>query len=340
MGVLRWLGLWVWMLVAAPALAQEVVAAPTPQEEATWTVPPVPEDWVSLNGAAIQIHGHPDDWAVMSALQQHSLTAVPELANQMGLPIGDVIQVVLAPSEAEFRRLQPGRAPSWADATAYPALGVIYLRAPRARGPATKPLGMVMDHELVHVILGRAFYPQPTPSWLQEGLAQLMAGEHGPDAAITLSHGMANGGLIPLESLEGRFPSDPVRARLAYAQSADFLAWLQQVHGAEALPTLVQSLAAGESLGPSVYRVTGAPLSTVEAAWRSRISTGAPIGLEAWTQTEVLWGLGGVMLVVGGVLRRRQFRRRLAEMERQEALVDAVLAQIRAERSEESHEPV
>ena len=34
MGALRWLGLWVWMLVAAPALAQEVVAAPTPQEEA------------------------------------------------------------------------------------------------------------------------------------------------------------------------------------------------------------------------------------------------------------------------------------------------------------------
>ena len=330
---MRWLVWMVWAWLCVPAFAQEIVTAPTPEEESSWQVPPIPEDWVSVNGAAIQIHGHPNDWGVMTALQEHSLQAVPDLANQVGLPIGDVIQVFVAPTDADFRRLQPGKAPSWADATAYPALGVIYLRAPRARGPATKPLGMVMDHELVHVILGRAFYPQPTPSWLQEGMAQLMAGEHGPDAARAMSDGMASGGLIPLDSLEGRFPSDPVRARLAYAQSADFLAWLQQQYGDEALPTLVQSMAAGESLGSSVYRVTGAPLSTVEAAWRSRISTGIPIGLEAWTRTEALWGFGGILLVIGGVMRRRQFRRRLAEMEREEALVDAVLAQIRAERT-------
>ena len=80
----------------------------------------------------------------------------------------------------------------------------------------------------------------------------------------------------------------------------------------------------------AVFAVTARRLPEVEADWRSRWTFGV-----GWTAGflgrlgEYVFGIGGLMLVVAGVLRRRQFRRRLQEMEEEEALVDALMAEMR-----------
>jgi hypothetical protein len=86
-------------------------------------------------------------------------------------------------SDADFRALQPGQPPTWADATAYPAAGPICLRAPALRSGTDTRLEQVLDHELVHVLLGRAFAPAQPPTWLQEGIARVFAGEVGAYSA-------------------------------------------------------------------------------------------------------------------------------------------------------------
>src|SRR5690606_24960154 len=122
----------------------------------------------------------------------------PELADELGVPIGDTIHVYVTPSTQAFRELQPGSPPTWADATAYPGRGVVYLRAPEARGGAADPIEQVLEHELTHILVGRAFLPNHPPSWLQEGVAQVVSGEHEPGLSRELLRAGATGRLFSL----------------------------------------------------------------------------------------------------------------------------------------------
>ena len=217
---------------------------------------------------------------------------------------------------------------------AYPALGVVYLHAPGARDNTGTPLEKVMDHELIHIILGRAFFPHHTPMWLQEGVAKVYAKEVTPENTAALARGMMGTGLLSVTALDKSFPRDPVKAQMAYAQSADFIGFLNVEYGPEALPVLIRALARGETIDHAIYEATGDWFETVDADWRARLETGVPLSFTALTADGVLLGLGGIALLVGGVFRRRRFHRRLAEMEAEEALVDELMAKIRAEEAE------
>lgn len=321
---------------ATPAAhAQEASALSDELRVAASDLVPPPDGWETIKGPFLRVHGPPELTSTLMRLARHGATSLPELATNLQVPIGNTVHVYVSPTNEQFLQLQPGRAPTWADATAYPTLGAIYLRGPRARGGVAKPLEQVLDHELVHVLLGRAFAPKRPPQWLQEGVAQVMAGEHTPETADALARGMLGGGLLTLGEMSHGFPSDVRRAELAYAQSADFISWLQQTYGSEALPALVRELAAGAAIEGAVRKATGDFLEDVDTAWRARLSSGIPLSLTPLTGGEVWWALGGLMLLVGGVARRRQFRRRLVEMEEEERLVDELLARLRVT----PHEP-
>lgn len=279
---------------APPAPAAELANPPQHlRVEAAWETP-TPSGFAVLPGIAFEAQGPVEDAELLTALQAHGERSLPRLAAALDVPIGGTIRVVLAPDDAAFHALQPGRPPSWADATAYPDRGLVFLRHPRARGGQASPLEQVLDHELVHVLLGRAFAPADPPSWLQEGAAQVLAGEDGPRTTEGLARGLAGLAPIPLEELEGRFPQDPHRAALAYAQSADFVGWLLATHGADALGRLVRHVRDGDDLSAAVRRVTGLPLAAVEARWAERLHA-------AWPAFVLPGGLEGTLLALGGV---------------------------------------
>jgi hypothetical protein len=275
------------------------------------------------------LYGPPDEYRTLLRLSRHAAQRIPELAEALDVSVGDQIHIYLAPSTQLFRELQPGLPPTWADATAWPTSGIIFLRSNHLRGGMAKPLEQVMEHELVHVLLGRAFAPNRPPSWLQEGLAQVMAGEYSPDTTRRLARGLLTGEARSLESLSRGFPRDPVQADYAYAQSADFISWLRVHYGPEAVPTLIRELAGGASIGTAMHAATGSFLDGVESEWRRSLQTGIPLGLTALVENgELFWAFGGVALIVGGVMRRRQLRRRLLELEVEEALIDELLSDL------------
>jgi hypothetical protein len=261
--------------------------------------------------------------------------ALPRLADTLEVAIGSTIHVYITPTNDSFHTLQPGRPPEWADATAWPELGAIFLRAPDLRVGGDEPLEQVLDHELAHVLLGRAFAPEHPPIWLQEGVAQVLARQVGPETGRTLAEGAASGLIGPLEGIEHGFPVDPRKAQLAYAQSADFVAFLMDIGGPDTLPTLVSTSAGGAPMSAAVYKATGHFLEDVEIDWRARHGRQA-FGIAAFADVSWLWGLGAFVLVGAGIARRRRFRRRLADMEREEALYDAWLAELAARRAAEA----
>lgn len=317
----------------APAEAGPVARATTAEEiPRTWDGPDLPDDWTTRSEIAFRISGHPDDTPILDRLARHGAARLPELAAALGVPIDGGIHVYLAETEAQFRGLQPGNPPMWADATAYPSLRAVFLRHPRLRPGTEERLEQVLDHELVHVLLGQAFLPQATPHWLQEGTAQVLAGQAGPDITRRIARGRFGADLLTLEDLAHGFPADPRRADLAYAQSADFVQWFGATYGDDALPRLVRATARGLTLPRAMQRVTGEPFDAVQERWISRLRVSVPVWSSPETVEAALWGAGGLLLLFGGAWRRLTRRRRLRDWRHADAALDDLARQVIVQR--------
>lgn len=313
-----WVGLWlVGLLLSTPVLASSELP-PGPQATAGTTQlsavegrrVEVPVGWHTLHGEHLRVHGPIRHMGLMEALLDHADPRVPRLAERLRHPIGAPIDVFLSTTDAEFRRVQPGEPPAWADATAYPGLGAVYLRAPQARGGDRDPLTTVLDHELVHIVVGRAFAPERAPTWLQEGLAQLHAEQYDLARIRQLSTA-AISGPIALDRLEGAFPRNPHAASLAYAQSVDFLVWLEREYGEAVVPALVEELRGGATLADAILTVTGRPLHEVDAAWSSRFTGFSGAVWSIFGSPDFMWLVAAILGAAAMfIVRRRQRIRR------------------------------
>ncbi len=318
--------LFFWMAPPGTAQAGEASIRSTEARDLDGLFAPAvdaPDGWNTEHGVYARIHTHPDDARLALRLARHAETAVPRLAEALGVAPGSTIDIFVAPTQERFMKMQPGQPPQWADGTAWPTRGLIYLRSPRLRNGTDEPLEQVLDHELVHIILGRTFAPRPVPHWLQEGAAQLLARQFTPELTERLAAGQLGDSLFSLDSLTRSFPSDPVRARLAYAQSADLVAYLQNTYGEDTLPTLTLALAQGADVDEALMAATGKDGLSLDGEWRARISK-SPMWLGPLVADTTLLGGAGLMLVFGafGVRRRRQ--RVLARWEHEERVQNAV----------------
>ena len=287
--------------------------------------PPLPEDFTRVVGRFITVHGPVEKVTNLTRLAEHGDSRIEVIAGELGVNVSRRIEVVLTQTDREFRALQPGAIPRWADATAWPTRSWIFLRDNSLRGGTARPDTVVLDHEITHVLLGQAFDlhspPQPVPQWLQEGLAQWISGEYTPDTTRRIARGLLGRGLLSLDELSRGFPSDPVRATLAYAQSADLIAWIAGEYGEGAVRSLVNSMAKGEPFRASIRIATGNSASEIDAQWRERLEN-STLWLEAIANDGVILALGGVLLIAGWLGVRRRNRKKLAQWAEEEALED------------------
>lgn len=300
--------------------------------------PPFPEGWTERVGTYAVVAGDPVDLGTVRRVLRHVEKAIPRIAEDLGLPTGRRAHIYVARTAAQFRDLQPGPPDAWADATAWPGAALIFVRSPRLRPGTAPPLEQVLDHEIVHLLLGQTFRGSSVPRWLQEGVAQVVAGEYTPKTVRTLARRASGGGLIPLRDLTGGFPTDPLRAELAYAESADIVAFVRGRWGDEALRILVRDLAAGQAAGAAVRAATGESLEDVDRAWQAAVR---PKGLllPGLVDESLWWGLGGLLLVLGAIRIRRLTRRRRQRLVQEEAIEDALARAARGEGTDPNETP-
>jgi len=301
-------------------------------------MPPVPDSWTVVPSPFADVHSTVGDKPTALRLSRHIAATLPDLARELDLPIGNRIHVVVAPTQEAFHDLQPGRSPDWADGTAWPKHGWIFLRAPRLRGQTTETLEMVLEHELTHIVLGRAFGSRPVPRWLQEGLAQLMAGEYTAETTKTLARGTLGDNLLSLQELSRGFPKNPLRAHLAYAQSADFVAFIRNEYGPSALRKIIAGMAAGKPFAPTIRRATGDLVEEVDQKWRSRLQA-SPFQLSPLMDEGMWWGLGALLVPMAWFAVRRRNRKKLDRWKREEVLEDALYRTLERVFAENEEEP-
>jgi hypothetical protein len=311
------------LLAAVRALVLGLALWPLGAGGAARAAAPAGEGWEALRSepATFWFRERAGDRAgdrkAAEALAAVAAAAADRVTLRTGLPVPRHVDVVLARDPTVFGESQPSLPPDWAAGTAWPERGEIYLRT-GLPGRFGSDLDAVFLHELTHVALGRAFLPREPPRWLNEGLASFVAGEMSPEDHAILLRAAVSGSLLPLSRITGTWPAAAGHARLAYAQSVDFVAFLAS-RGTGALEELVRRTAAGEATDAALAAAAGQDLRELEKAWRGRITF-----WHAWMPllggSGTIWGLTSLLFVMAGWKKRRQIRRRMAEMPTAEAM--------------------
>jgi tetratricopeptide (TPR) repeat protein len=195
-------------------------------------VPPV----APARGAQFRIRydggiNEPLGMVVLKTLTQ----AYDEYLKRLGFGLDDPVTVVLQ-TEAAF---QDGQVPEWAagvnDGT---------IRVPvRGLDRLTPAVVGVLRHELAHSFIA-ARTGGNCPTWLQEGVSQLLEGGEPTRQDVAVAAAVRKGRLIPLLSLEAPFQSlSEPDAVLAYAESLSAVNHVVRIRGELGIVRLLSALA-------------------------------------------------------------------------------------------------
>jgi tetratricopeptide (TPR) repeat protein len=164
------------------------------------------------------------------------------------------------------------RAPSWVS-----AINDGEIRIPVQGLPGLDDrVRRVLRHELTHSFVN-ARTANNCPTWFQEGLAQLRAGDEPADLYPRLREAREAGGLLPLWSLEGPFLSlSPDQARLAYHTSLAATRYLVERRGREGLLGIIDELARMNNMNAALKRVVGLDYQELQTAWEADLNRYRP----------------------------------------------------------------
>lgn len=225
---------------------------------------------------------------------------------------GGPIRLVLAPESSEAARATP----YWIAGIAYARDSTIVLFPSRSYRYPHDSLEAVLDHEVAHVLIGRAAHGRSVPRWFDEGLAVVAERTWGLEDRRQLAWALAMRNPPPLQDVETWFEHGAGEASRAYALAAAFVRYMQESHGSGTAARILERLAAGRSFDAAFRDATGESLDAAERRFERQITS-----WDRWiplaTSPPVLW-MGVTLLAVAAILRqqrRRSERRRRLEDE-------------------------
>ncbi len=136
--------------------------------------------------------------------------------------------------------------------------------------------------------------------------------------------------MFHFEDLAVAWPDMPADVEVAYAQCADFVAYLAGRHGPGAMGQLLDGVAAGEQFETAFGKAFRSSLTVEENFWREGLAT--RFGwLPLTTSMQLVWLLAPGLCVIAYARRRRQRAARMEAMAAEEAAEEAALRVLAAE---------
>lgn len=318
----RWRAALVALALSAPtqaALAQphDVVTGEGLSE--ALRAPPVPAEWVSETRGALSISYPREIGPLVRVAVANAQRDAEAVTRQLGLREVPRWSVRLVPDADALRRWAPAAMPppSYAVGVAYPPVGLT-LVATRAPGSfAAVDVRQVLRHEVSHLALAAATGGGAVPRWFSEGLAVEQAGEHTFERFQQLAAASYSGGVLPWARLDGGFADGPGDVNVAYAQSADVVAWMLRAEGRERFAVMLGQLRAGRTFDEAIRETYAVSAADFEARWREDFRGRFALA-PLWAGTGIVTLLGLVVVAVAMVRRRRKSKATLARWEREE----------------------
>lgn len=101
-------------------------------------------------------------------------------------------------------------------------------------------ISKIIQHELVHIALARAYGNLRIPRWFHEGLAMTLSGEISFEQQVQLSRAIVTRKLVSLDSMEYLNRLSRWRAEVAYSQCQFAVQFLIDLYGRDLLPELLE----------------------------------------------------------------------------------------------------
>jgi peptidase MA superfamily protein len=319
-------------LEASPIATPRDVPLVSPSEV---TIPPVPSTYITRDLGWLELSFPSAASERVESLLKDAAAVKAQLADVLGQPVLDRIEVRITPTFEDMRMLAPVGAPppAYASGVAYPKLHLVLISMLAPRGADATNLDDVFRHELAHVALEDAVLGQHVPAWFNEGLAVGFAGENSIDRQKVMATATINGTLLPLADLDRGFPVDQSDVNVAYAESVSFLSFLQARSDHLRFASTIQRVREGQAFDRALGDAYGSDLRKLEYQWRSEVE-------RRYSLIPVLAG-GGILWVGvigalgwGFVKKRRRTKAILARWAEDEAIEDALLAQRAREAAE------
>jgi hypothetical protein len=272
------------------------------------------------SGAVTVIHAEGDARYARAAAAL-AAAAHERVRSDLGLEhaVEAAVLLLTTNSPAATREEWARRLPSWMAGAAIPARQFVVVRV--APGQAPQSLEPLLAHELTHVIL-RADYPEHDgwPLWFQEGLAMRESRTEGLREYVTLSAAALFDRMLPFESISVSFPAGEADARLAYAQSASFLSFLDAQAGRGRFAVLMLELRS-RGFEEAFRGAYGVGIGAAEGQWRRWVNRRFS-WVPAVTSETVFWLLMTLLFLVAIAVRRRRSRLMRERWEKEEAAAE------------------
>ena len=299
------------------------------------TIPAVPASYITRDLGWLKLSYPSVASERVASLLTDAEAVKGQLLDLLGQDVLAHVEVRITPTFAEMAKLAPIGAPppSYASGVAYPRLRLVLISMMAPRGGDATDLDEVFRHELVHVALEDAVLGQHVPAWFNEGLAVGFARENGLERQKVLTTAVINGTLLPLSELDRGFPADHVDVNVAYAESVDFLRFLQARSDRLRFASTIRRVREGQTFDRALADAYGSDLRKLEFQWRSEVERKYSI-IPVLAGGGILWvGVIGA-LGWGYVKKRRRARVILTRWAEEEAIEDALLAQRAREAAE------
>lgn len=233
--------------------------------------------WRTKQGDIVRLHWYQGGDAFAERAVQLGDGAIAKAANLLGVSETTPIDFyVYADQTSFYDALGPGT-PENIAGEAHPEIRTMFgLITPDAIG--TSEVARVVTHELTHLVFDTATknpYDEPA-HWINEGVAVYLSVGYGADDRAAVSQAAADGTIMPLPSLNGRFPTTYDRLLLAYSEAVSAIDFLVRSHGQGALVTLIRSYAKGVTDDDAFRAAIGTDMEGFDAAWLADVGARTP----------------------------------------------------------------
>jgi hypothetical protein len=238
---------------------------------------------------------------------------VQRLVRLLGPIPDDSLHIYIVGTQHRFDSLSGSALPDWGAGVAMPWKRRIVIKSPRImRGE--KSLGELVAHETAHIFLSRRVGRYEVPRWMNEGLAMYFSAEWGWQDNLSLSLAAVLGQLISLPEIENLNRYSGRKAQLAYSQSYVAFTYFLDRYGQSGLRIFLDAIASGKDVQYAFVAATGADEKAFEAEFAEYVHHRYNF-LTLMLDSNLLWVLLALILVVGFILARFRRKKKFKELE-------------------------
>lgn len=250
--------------------------------------------------------------AVTAEFAAAAHVAIDDVRARLGSESCAPVTITLVPAMEDAPQLDPPwHLPSWAAGAAVPRDRRVVVGVTSNGQVQRRHTTLV--HELAHVVSNDAAGGHPLPRWLDEGIARVVAGEHGAADLSVLARARVAGRHFPLAALERGFPPGAADAALAYAEAGRAVSLIEGASpgGIAAVLARIQQ---GDDVDAALVHVTGRAVWQLDRDVQESVSGFAAFAVLG-AETDLAMAGCGVVLAVAGLRARRRNRARLLALD-------------------------